>query len=380
MAEPLSYKVDLETVIKAMPSNDNFHWFHPRATAMPGGALLTIQKLLEVSDYFSGLNYLTRQVGDEKWIGPCLPSQLDWQHQANGVTISVGDVTPGYHAPTGKVIAIGAQVRYNPAGQQLADIKRAHQTVYAVYDPSTDQWTPWQRLELPEGEEYNFARSACSQWVVKADGSLLVPFYVSRSVKERFNTIVAECRFDGEKLSFVKRGNVLSLAVGRGLYEPSLIDYQGRYFLTMRNDEGGYVSTSDDGLNFTEPSPWLFDDGTDLGSYNTQQHWLAHSEGLFLIYTRRGAENDHIMRHRAPLFMAEIDPDLLQVKRASERTIVPERGATLGNFGANPFSPTESWITVSERFPANKDSNNSKEAATYLARIIWSQPNQLLSE
>jgi hypothetical protein len=31
------------------------------------------------------------------------------------------------------------------------------------------------------------------------------------------------------------------------------------------------------------------DDGAELGSYNTQQHWLSHGDGLFLMYTRRGA-------------------------------------------------------------------------------------------
>lgn len=41
------------------------------------------------------------------------------------------------------------------------------------------------------------------------------------------------------------------------------------------------------------------DDGKELGSYNTQRHWLAHSVGPFLVYTRRGADNDHILRHRA---------------------------------------------------------------------------------
>ena len=89
---------------------------------------------------------------------------------------------------------------------------------------------------------------------------------------------------------------------------------------------------SDDGLQFAEPKPWLFDDGSDLGSYNTQQHWLAHSDGLFLIYTRRGANNDHILRHRAPLFMAQVDPQTQQVIRRTEKVVVPN-AAELGNFG-----------------------------------------------
>ena len=119
---------------------------------------------------------------------------------------------------------------------------------------------------------------------------------------------------------------------GRGLYEPSLVEFRERYFLTLRNDAQGYVSSSDDGLQFCEPQAWKFDDGAELGSYNTQQHWLAHSDGLFLIYMTGGANNDHIIRHREPLFMAQVDPAALRVMRRTEKVVVPERGAELGNF------------------------------------------------
>ena len=47
---------------------------------------------------------------------------------------------------------------------------------------------------------------------------------------------------------------------------------------------------------------WI--DGQALGSYNTQQHWISHGDSLYLIYTRRGANNDHVFRNRAPIFIA----------------------------------------------------------------------------
>jgi len=68
----------------------------------------------------------------------------------------------------------------------------------------------------------------------------------------------------------------------------------------MRNDRAGYVAASADGLHFDEPRIWCWDDGTELGNYNTQQHWVAHSDALYLVYTRTGANNDHVFRHRAP--------------------------------------------------------------------------------
>jgi hypothetical protein len=230
---------------------------------------------------------------------------------------------------------------------------------------------------LPEEERFNFARNGCSQWLVKPDGRLLVPLYIGRGTSEPFSTTVAECDFDGTTLTYRRHGDVLSLAVKRGLYEPSLVAFCGRYFLTLRNDEQGYMSVSDDGLNFAPPQPWQFDDGGNLGSYNTQQHWLAHSEGLFLVYTRRGANNDHIVRSRAPLFIARVDPATLRVVRSTEKIAVSERGAELGNFGAAAICASESWVTVSEGMFMKDSKARGAEGATFVARILWSKPNEL---
>jgi hypothetical protein len=381
-AEPalVEYTVKLETALK--PASDNEQWFHPRAAAVPsagGGApaiVMTIQKHLTVSDYYSGLSVMTRTSPSGPWTGPVAPPELDWQKLPDGVTLSVADVTPGWHGPTGKVIAIGCQVRYSPKGEQLEDVPRAHQTVYAVYDPKTTRWTKWQRLELPPGDDFNFARNACAQWLVQPDGTLLVPLYIGINARVPTSVTVAECRFDGTKLTYLRHGNILRLDVPRGYGEPSLIKFQGRYFLTLRNDIKGYVTVSDDGLNFPEPKPWTFDDGAELGSYNTQQHWLAHRDGLFLIYTRRGANNDHIVRNRAPLFMAQVNPETWQVIRRSEKAVVPERGAELGNFGANYVSESESWVTVSEGMFMKDSKARGAEGATLVARIQWAKPNR----
>ena len=70
--------------------------------------------------------------------------------------------------------------------------------------------------------------------------------------------------------------------------------------------------------------------------------------GLFLVYTRRGAGNDHVFRHRAPLFIAKVDPKKLHVLRATEQVLVPEKGARLGNFGVTKIGDRETWVTVTE--------------------------------
>jgi hypothetical protein len=170
----------------------------------------------------------------------------------------------------------------------------------------------------------------------------------------------------------------------RGLCEPSLTDFDGRYRLTLRNDVRGYVTTGVDGLHFDAPVPWRFDDGEELGSYNTQQHWVTHSDGLSLTYTRRGAGNDHVIRHRAPLFIAQVDPERMVVLRATERILVPDRGAQLGNFGVVDASRDETWVVTSEGMhgDAEKPQELARSEARgannriWLARLHWSRPNQ----
>jgi len=131
------------------------------------------------------------------------------------------------------------------------------------------------------------------------------------------------------------------------------------------------VTTSRDGLRYEPIKPWTFDDGQDLGSYNTQQHWVSHAGGLYLSYTRRGADNDHIFRHRAPLFLARVDAKRLCVLRETEQILIPERGAQMGNFGAAAVSTNESWVTVAEYMKRNEPHPRGADGSTFVARVIW---------
>jgi len=83
------------------------------------------------------------------------------------------------------------------------------------------------------------------------------------------------------------------------------------------------------------------------------------------------------MRHRAPLFIAQVDPERLVVLRDTERVLIPERGATLGNFGAAAVSERESWVTVSEGVWGDDARRRGATGATFVARIIWNRPNAL---
>ncbi len=391
-AEPvdiLGFKTKVEVVLQH--DEDDYIWFHPRAAAISGNkpgsiptVMMTLQKHLSADDHYSGLKVMQTDDMGESWTEPIAPPELDWQKESDQTMLSVCDVTPGWHAPTQKLLAIGAQIWYDSEGKSIDSIRTL--TAYAVHDPGKGTWSKWQSLPIPPLEEYNSVRSACAQWLVEPDGTLLIPFYIykkqpNKAPRGPSSIIVARCTFDGEQMEYTQHGNILSLNVERGLAEPSLVKFSNKYYLTIRNDLKGYVSKSDDGLNFQPIKEWEFDDGAELGSYNTQQHWLSHSDGLFLVYTRRGSNNDHIARHRAPLFIAQVDPEKLCVIRETEKILIPEHGVPLGNFGAAAITENESWVTVSEfMWPDWNEDARKRGAAgkTFVARVIWSKPNRMV--
>ncbi|MBI3117369.1 MAG: hypothetical protein HYZ00_01695, partial [Candidatus Hydrogenedentes bacterium] len=175
--EAKDYAIQVDTVLKH--DDKQWLWFHPRVAAVPGlgkeGAplvILTLQKHLEFSDYYGGLHYMLSEDLGKTWKGPILPPELDWVKQPDGEVVSVCDVTPGWHAPTGKVLAIGTKIRYRE-GQDLLEQPRSHAAAYAVYDPGKDAWTSWKYVDMPEAEgKFYLVTPGCVQWLVEADGTL----------------------------------------------------------------------------------------------------------------------------------------------------------------------------------------------------------------
>ncbi|MEZ6034192.1 MAG: GDSL-type esterase/lipase family protein [Planctomycetaceae bacterium] len=377
----LPCEVQLDVIHQEL--SPDFCWFHPRVAAIPNSnsaaqtVICTLQKHLGVSDHYSGLYYMRSDDGGRTWSEPVLPPELDWVDD-HGETIAVCDVTPGWHPQTSRMLAIGTKLRYSAAGEQLLDQPRSHQAAYAVYDPASGKWTAWKMLRMPNEESQNYlVAPGCVQWLVRPDGTLLLPMYARGPSGTDYASTVLHCDFDGSELTLIEAGDELKFKGGRGLCEPSLALFQGTYFLTLRNDAGGYVTTSSDGLHYAPIAPWTFDDGSELGSYNTQQHWLVHDQALFLSYTRRGANNDHIMRNRAPLFMAQIDPVKKHVIRSTEKILIPERGAMLGNFGATAISSGESWVTDAEYYTGTSPHASGADNSVFAARVKWSVPNKI---
>ncbi|MBP87576.1 MAG: sialidase [Planctomycetaceae bacterium] len=379
----VDFQIHLDVALQEL--SPDYCWFHPRVTSAPdlgkdGDPLvvLTLQKHLGASDHYSGLYYMTSRDLGQSWTKPVLPKQLEWRQGEDRETIGVCDVTPGWHAASERILAIGTQLRYNQAGDQLMERPRSYDAAYAVYDPKTDAWTAWKTLGMPMGNNGQFHHIApgCVQWLVQDAGSILLPLYYQGPNGGPYSVTIVHATFDGERMTYVAHGDELSLDEVRGLVEPSLTRFHGKYYLTLRNDNRGYVTSSDDGLHFDAIKPWTFDDGRELGSYNTQQHWVTHSDGLFLSYTRRGANNDHIVRNRAPLFVARVDMERLTVLRETERVLIPERGVMLGNFGVAAVNQQESWVTDSEFITNGELHHRGADGSTFIARLKWSQPNR----
>lgn len=397
---PVGYTVKLDTVTSGFDGKTC--WVAPRAGAIPGPrptvVLMTQKLLLSASDVFYAVNEFRSDDLGKTWMGPLPHETLGRRNEPNGVEIVIADFTPKWHARSGKLLGTGPTVRYKktPKG---ADIKISQneapsRTAFSVYDPAQRTWTPWDMVVMPEEPKFFYATVGASQRIDLPNGQILLPFHFKASGEGPYRTAVMRCSFDGRKLAYLEHGDELARPYEEGVvyrlpgsrqtgvFEPSLTRYRGRYYLTMRNDRTSYMAVSEDGLHYGPVRRWRFDDGGDLGSQNTQQHWVTHSDGLFLVYTRTGANNDHVFRHRAPIFIAQVNPEKLHIVRSTERVLIPERGAGLGNaYGVTEVNERETWVTTAEwmqgpkgvMLPGNKyGSDNS----VYAARIVWQAPNR----
>ena len=366
-------------------------WVHARVGIVPANdsskmptAVLTTQRLkITGSDVFYAINSADSNDLAKTWSPLVEQSGFRRQKIDARTEETVCDFSPMWHAATNKLLGIGQTVRYYD--NKVMKV-RPRWTAYSVYDSSTMSWSAPKHLKMPDEPEFGSSGAGSVQRFDLPDGDVLLPVYFKDPEKSKYSVTVCRCKFDGSELKYVSHGSEHTIDVKRGLYEPSVTKFGNRFFLTMRNDDHGYVTSGLDGQNFDKARKWRFDDGKELGNYNTQQHWVTHSDALYLVYTRKGAENDHVFRHRAPLFIARVDPDNLAVIRSTECIIVPERGARLGNFGVVNVTPSETWIVVTEWMQTWShlgrilpvDNQYGADNSIYIAKLKWSKPNKLV--
>jgi len=259
-----------------------------------------------------------------------------------------------YHRTTGRFLAIGNTHFVRDEGVSSSFKNERHfyspelkgSLVYSLWDPKKSDFTPWKRVKTPEnlllGAYYN------GQFHEQPDGSILIPGSVSQKDGQSIGGVtVLKFKFTGSELQYVEHGSAHVIEEARGLAEPSVVEFGGKYILTVRHDMRAYVTKSDDGLNFKDLITWKFDDGSDLGNYNTQQKWLKFYDRLYLVYNRKSELNNGVFRSRAPLFMAEVDPEKLCVLRNTEKIVFPEKKARMGNFNV-AYVNDEAWVVTGE--------------------------------
>lgn len=361
-------------------------WFHPRVCrySTPSGprTLMTLQEI-SGSDYFGPVHFSESDVSGMNWTAPTPIESLGRIPVPGhpGLMAGVCDVTPQYHPPTGSVLALGHVVFYRGSRFAKGD-QLARYPVYVVRRPD-GSWSPQKKLAWNDPRGAFMYSNNCGQRVVLANGDIAMAFTFGPTSEHRMVAGV-RCLFDGNTLTVADVGAPLRLTVGRGLLEPSVVRFQDRFWMTIRAEDGkGYVSVSDNGLDYQAMKPWAWDDGTPLTMSTTQQHWLPHSDGLFLIYTRKDPSNRNVVRWRSPLWMSRVDTERRVLQRETERIVLPLVGdgvdepdgvALMGNFHVTNANESESWVTVGEWMPKRQARGN-----TLLARIRWSRPNKTVA-
>ncbi len=365
----------IEKVVLPAPPVKGGTWFHPRACMVGKKAFMTLQEI-KGSDFFGPVHWTTSDDLGKTW-SPFTPAPpLGWVQLDTGGHEGVCDVTPEYHPKTGSVLALGHNVFYKTA--RFDRDQPARWPIYAVWKDGA--WGPRQKLVWDDPRGSYIYSNNCGQRVMLPDGDVMMSFTFGVKDKPR-GVCGVRCSFDGKQLLVKETGPELTNPKGRGLLEPSLTRLDGRFYLTIRAEDGrGYVAVSDDGLHYGPKQAWAWDDGTPLDMSTTQQHWLTHSDGLFLVYTRKDATNVSVIRWRAPLWVAQVDVKTLRLIRATERVVLPLVGdgvnkadlvPMMGNFGVCNAGAGESWVTDGSWCPK---AGNSGELQ--LARIRWSRPNR----
>jgi hypothetical protein len=355
-------------------------WFHPRACMIPAAqnpvALMTCQAI-SGSDVFGQVYWSRSGDNGKSWTEPAPIPSLTRRTLPNGIEEGTCDVVPGYHEKTKKVLAIGHAVYYK--NNKLTMPNENRYPAYVIGDENGN-WSERKKLQWDHPEISGIYTSGCAQRVDLDNGDILLPLSFGSKERKDRKVCTALCVFDGNELTIKKSGNELELQVNRGLLEPTLAQFKNRFYMTIRaEDDRGYVTVSDDGLNWQLQRPWCWDDGEPLTMSTTQQRWITHSHGLFLVYTRKAENNVNVMRWRAPLYIAQVDTKKLCLIRNSEQVVLPLIGdgindakhvARMGNFHTVNASPNESWVTVGETLP-----DDGWKGDTLLGRVFWNRRN-----
>ncbi len=342
-------------------------WFHPKVAAADGYLLMTLQ-LLTDSDVMHQPHYSESRDGGKTWSEKKPIPALERTVLGGGYEDVVSDVVPEFHAKTGVVLCLGQDVHYKD--EKLIRPGEDRWIRYFVRK-ADGSWTEPKKLEFVHPEASQMMSAGCSQRYTLPNGDVLVPVtMLTNRPDHSVSTLL--CSFDGLDLKAKKLGTILKLPVKRGLMEPSLTRFDGRFWLTIRSeDERGHFAVSRDGLSWGQLETHRFDDGSPLVTSTTQQHWITHSSGLYLSYTRRDAVNEKIFRWRTPTYIALFDTRRSVLVKDTERVLVPmDEAAMHGNFHVTNTSARETLVTLGDILV-----DKPFRGDTFVTTIRWRRDN-----
>ena len=350
----------------------------PQTFLTPDGRIHIAYTMLQLSgsDVFHDRFVISSADGGRTFSGP-QPFNGAPETIENGVR-QVYALNAYYHPASGSVYALGRMTCYENEKHPILDRKDSMRAITGVFHPDTMQFSDCAVL-IPAGTE-SLDNLTFMEPLDEPDGTVLIPACGRPCDRAQHEVAVFRFAVENGRLRFLERGpSVARPDLSRGLCEPRLTRLGKTWYLTMRSDEAAWLSVSSDGLRFSEPAEWHWEDGESLTSRNTQQAWLTHPDGLFLVYTRETPHNRHIFRRRAPLFMARFDEERRCLLHDTEVIAVPEMGARLGNFTVTGISSREAWICVCEWMQTTgPDPYDSSVCVRYGAnnrlwrtRIVW---------
>jgi hypothetical protein len=295
--------------------HENF--FHPSIVPYKGKLMLIMHKILAM-DNFSVPYYCFSKDGGKTWSTPLEITPLKQFAKC-------ADFRPIVQVDDSKVGIIG-----------IVKGESGYQSVYLFYDGK------WSSVQYLPNQEAGDDRTAGAQCAIFNNNCVIIPsFHLNKNRK--FVTVTRKYAINDNKLDFIASSNELTIDSGRGLYEPSVIDFNGKFYLTLRCDENcAFVTCSSDGLTWENPKKWYFSNGEILTTSPTQQHWMKLNGKIYLVYTRKDVDNSDCFRWRTPLFAAPVDVNNLTLNEKEEITILPRidyknRPGLYGNFNVSNY-------------------------------------------
>lgn len=376
-----SIKAIQEHVLVAGESHEDL-WLGPGLLFMPGRQPKDFHLFFSVSDRKGGdsvqrhIHFIASAPPDDPetfsawhstWNRTDYPEALRERTDAQGFRF-VPTFNWKFHPASGNAIAFGHVLRH--LGKKLSDHLEHCAISYSVHDFADGSFTPWKSFRITiDGQERPCV--AYGQRVDLPNGDILLPFSTIKKL-EGWNSIRScgsvRCRFDGKALKVIETGNLVTHPTPRGFVEPSMAEHNGVFYMTLRAQDGySHVTTSKDGLTWEKPHPWRWDNGDPIPMDQTMTKFVVRTDGVFLVYTRITKDNKGVFRHRAPVFIAQIDPDAVCLVRETESTLLADNGFPLGNFAVHEVSPSETWVTAPEWDRSGKD----VVCDNRLARILW---------